>query len=84
MPSQIYVNSDKNASAMVRVFFGPTYDAFYSAQYGFYAGGNEFYYQGGFPQQKDPKYFYQFVNFDKLKEYFVEWDRFPVNRKYPH
>ncbi|KAJ1522317.1 hypothetical protein ONE63_002614 [Megalurothrips usitatus] len=75
---KVYVNSEKNASALVRIFFGPTYDAFYSNQYGFYAGGNEFYYQG-FPQQKDPKYYYQYVNFDNLKEYFVEWDRFPVN-----
>ncbi|KAK3926969.1 Hexamerin [Frankliniella fusca] len=76
---KIYINSEKNASALVRVFFGPTYDAFYSSLYGFYAGGNENYYQG-FPQNKDPSsYNYQFVNFDKLKEYFVEWDRFPVN-----
>ena len=65
---KIKVSSDKKTSAVVRVFLGPSTDFTHSNFYG--------------SQASDVYYGHDTADLDRLRNYFVELDRFPVDRKY--
>ncbi|KAJ1519982.1 hypothetical protein ONE63_004214 [Megalurothrips usitatus] len=64
---KVHVASDKKTSAVVRVFLGPNTKYIYSNFYG--------------SQASDAYYGQDTADFDRLRHYFVELDRFPVELK---
>lgn len=64
---KIKVASDKHTNAVVRVFLGPNTDYTHANFYG--------------NQASDVYYGHDTADLDRLRNYFVELDRFPVDRK---